>query len=242
MQHLVQHLGGLARRPGRASLRRSARYSMMEPEPTRSIETTLEETPRNPSRRDVEESFRELADRCFTQAGVRFYTWRMPEPAIEIRRGYVPGAIGRVVELSGTYYHDHWGFGLFFEAKVAADLAEFLSRYDPARDGFWTAWVYGRIEGHISIDGRYAADQGAHLRYFIVSDVLRGHGIGNRLMETAMDFCREAGHKRVFLWTFEGLHAARHLYEKHGFRLVEQRLGSQWGKEVTEQQLVRAVA
>jgi len=127
---------------------------------------------------------------------------------------------------------------LFFEAKVASDLAEFLSRYDPTRDGFWTAWMNGNIEGHISIDSHYAEEQGAHLRYFIVSDALRGKGAGNLLMQTAMDFCREAEYKRVFLWTFEGLHPARHLYEKHGFRLAEERLGSQWGKEVSEQQLV----
>jgi hypothetical protein len=31
------------------------------------------------------------------------------------------------------------------------------------------------------------------------------------------------------------LWAARHLYEKTGFRLVEQRRGSQWGVEVNEQ-------
>ena len=37
-----------------------------------------------------------------------------------IHKGYVPGAIGKVVELHGTYYAQHWGFGLFFEAKVAA--------------------------------------------------------------------------------------------------------------------------
>jgi hypothetical protein len=38
---------------------------------------------------------------------------------IEICKGYVPGTIGRVVELHGAYYHAHWGFGAFFEAKVA---------------------------------------------------------------------------------------------------------------------------
>jgi hypothetical protein len=47
---------------------------------------------------------------------------------VEIVRGYVPGSIGRVAELHGTYYHDHWGFGLFFEAKVASELSAFLGR------------------------------------------------------------------------------------------------------------------
>jgi hypothetical protein len=54
---------------------------------------------------------------------------------IEIHKGYVPGAIGRVVELHGTYYHAHWEFGGFFEAKVAGGLAEFMNRYDDQRDG-----------------------------------------------------------------------------------------------------------
>ena len=35
--------------------------------------------------------------------------------------------------------------------------------------------------------------------------------------------------------TFEGLDATRHLYEKAGFRLVEQQKGAQWGTEVNEQ-------
>ena len=33
----------------------------------------------------------------------------------------------------------------------------------------------------------------------------------------------------------EGLHAARHLYEGAGFRLVEMKRGSRWGAEVMEQ-------
>ena len=155
--------------------------------------------------------------------------------ALEIKKGYVPGSIGRVAEIHGTYYHDNWGFGLFFEAMVATDLSGFLSRYDETCDGFWTAMMNGRVEGHITIDGIHAETEGAHLRYFIVSDVLRGKGTGSRLITTAMDFCREAGHKKVYLWTFEGLLPARHLYEKAGFRLVEQRTGNQWGVRVNEQ-------
>jgi hypothetical protein len=55
---------------------------------------------------------------------------------VEIQKGYIPGAIGRVVELHGTYYARQWGFGLFFEALVATGLANFLSRYDESHDGF----------------------------------------------------------------------------------------------------------
>ena len=158
---------------------------------------------------------------------------------IQIIRNYIPGSIGRVVELHGTYYHDHWNFGPFFESKVAAELAEFTRRYDKNRDGFWTASLEGRIEGSITIDGIDNTGKGAHLRWFIVSDALRGKGIGNRLIHSAMDFCRNKNYKRVYLWTFEGLNPARHLYEKHGFKLIEEHHGMQWGTEVIEQRFER---
>ncbi len=156
-------------------------------------------------------------------------------PDIEIAKGYIPGAIGRVAELHGTYYHAHWGFGLFFEAKVVTELVEFLRRYDEARGGFWVASLERHVEGSVAIDGLQAEDKGAHLRWFIMSDALRGRGIGYRLLTTAIDFCHGNGYKRVYLWSFEGLSAARHLYEKTGFRLVEQRQGTQWGTTVNEQ-------
>jgi GNAT superfamily N-acetyltransferase len=156
-------------------------------------------------------------------------------PDIEIARGYVPGSLGRVVELHGAYYHNHWGFGLFFEAKVAAELSEFLKRFDESRDGFWTALVDGRIEGSITMDGIHAESEGAHLRWFIMSDALRGKGAGNRVIDTAINSCRSKGYKSIYLWTFEGLDAARHLYEKHGFKLAHCIRGTQWGTEVTEQ-------
>jgi GNAT superfamily N-acetyltransferase len=154
---------------------------------------------------------------------------------VQFIRGYIPGSLGRVAELHGTYYHKHWDFGLFFEAKVATGLASFLGRYDEQKDGFWTALVGGRIEGSITIDGAHAAAEGAHLRWFIISDGMRGKGVGNQLMNTAIGFCRSHNYRRIYLWTFEGINAARHLYEKNGFRLMEQHKGSQWGQEVTEQ-------
>ena len=154
---------------------------------------------------------------------------------IEMYKGYRPGAIGRIVELHGIYYSAHWGFGTFFEARVARDLGEFMARYDERRDGFWTVGRNDRIEGSIGIDGLHAEAEGAHLRWFIVSDSLRGKGIGDRLIRAAVDLCRQNGYRRVYLSTFQGLDAARHLYEKAGFFLVEEHRGTQWGTEVVEQ-------
>lgn len=140
--------------------------------------------------------------------------------------GYVPGALGRITELHGTYYAAHWDLGLYFEAKVATELAAFLSRFDPAHDGAWFAWVQGIIVGGIFIDGSDAAGEGARLRWFILDPAYQGRGLGNRLMQEAMSFCKQKQFKRVYLTTFAGLSAARHLYEKFGFKLCHKEDGS----------------
>ena len=154
---------------------------------------------------------------------------------VEIRRGYFPGAIGLVLELHARYYHAHWGFGVLFEAQLARGLSEFFARYDELRDGFWVAAVSGRVEGSITIDGAHADETGAHLRWFIMSDALRGKGVGNQLLHTAVDFCRAKKYRRVYLRTFAGLDAARHLYEKMGFQVIGERPGTQGGIAVSEQ-------
>ncbi len=154
---------------------------------------------------------------------------------IHLASGYIPGAIGRITELHGVYYHHHWRFGRYFEVKVATELAAFMDRYDGDRDGFWTVSQCGRIEGAIVIDAIHAESEGAHLRWFILSDALRGIGAGHRLLTAAMACCRKRNYPAVYLWTFEGLHAARHLYEQYGFRLVDQRAGEGWGVRVNEQ-------
>ena len=156
-------------------------------------------------------------------------------------KGYIPGAIGRITEMHARYYSEHWGFGKFFEIKVAAELSGFLERFDENRDGLWTACDRSKVNGSIVIDGIKADSEGAHLRWYIVSNTLHGQGIGSRLLSTAMDFCREKGYKQVFLWTFAGLDAARRLYEKNGFRIAHEQKGNQWGTTVIEQKFIKTL-
>lgn len=162
--------------------------------------------------------------------------------APSIHQGYTPGAIGRIVALHADYYSAQAGFGLAFESKVARELCDFCERYDAARDGLWLALLDGVIEGAIAIDGSQAESKGAHLRWFIASDRLRGTGVGGALLAAALAFCDARQYRRTCLWTFEGLDAARHLYEKSGFRLVQQQRGRQWGTEVNEQRFERLLA
>jgi GNAT superfamily N-acetyltransferase len=154
---------------------------------------------------------------------------------VSVEKGYIPGCIGRICELHARYYSKLVGFGLPFESKVARELAEFCTRYDGLRDGLWLAIYDGQVHGSIAIDGVHADGEGAHLRWFITSDEIRGGGTGTALLSAAMDFCKIRSYQQVYLWTFAGLNSARHLYEKFGFRLVHQQRGAQWGLEVDEQ-------
>ena len=149
--------------------------------------------------------------------------------------GYRPGAIGKLVELHGTYYSRHWNFGLQFETMVAAEMAEFHSRFNPAHDGFWLALDGDRIVASVSIDGSRHQTEGARLRWFIADETYAGKGLGNRLMTEAMEFCRHNGFNRVYLRTIVGLLAARHLYDKFGFKLVEEHPSEVFGAPAIEQ-------
>lgn len=156
-----------------------------------------------------------------------------------LTEGPVPGCIGRIAELHARYYAAASGFGLDFEAKVARELADFCLAYRAGRDALWLLQHDGRIEGSVAIDGSHADGEGAHLRWFIVSDALRGHGQGRTLLGAALAFADRCGYRRVVLWTFAGLDAARHLYEAHGFALQRQQPGNRWGRLVDEQCFVR---
>ena len=156
---------------------------------------------------------------------------------LSITLGYTPGCIGRITQLHAHYYNPLVGFGLPIESRVARELAAFCERFNPAQDGLWLVLDAARqeVHGSIAIDGANHSTRGAHLRWFITSDSIRGRGMGSQLLSQALAFCEQKAYPRVHLSTFEGLHAARHLYEKAGFQLIHQTRGHQWGVEVNEQ-------
>jgi GNAT superfamily N-acetyltransferase len=150
--------------------------------------------------------------------------------------GWTPGSLGQVVALHGRYYARDWSFGSYFEAKVAAGMAAFIPRLNPNRDLFLVARRGSHMLGSITIDGSETEADDAHVRWFIAA---RGTGIGRRLMQQAMEFCDRVGFSLVYLDTFKGLDAARHLYEGHGFALAHEQADRTWGVEVTEQRYER---
>lgn len=148
---------------------------------------------------------------------------------------FAPGIVGEVVRHHAVYYARHWNFDVRFETQVARELAAFILEFDAERDGFWWAECDGGFAGSVAVDGSRSGRGRARLRWFIVPEPFQGRGIGSRLFDTAMTFCRGQGFHTAYLWTFAGLDAARALYERGGFRLVEEAAGDGWGPPVTEQ-------
>ena len=157
----------------------------------------------------------------------------------EINSGYTPTIIARTLEMVHTHMHRHLGFGLAFESRVAADLAEFMTRIDNAANQTWHLRLDNRIVGSISIDGQDLGNDRAHLRWFVVDEGIRGGGIGKALLSQAIGFCDQQGFNETHLWTVKGLDAARKLYQQHGFYLAEEYYGDQWGTNILEQKFVR---
>lgn len=150
-----------------------------------------------------------------------------------LRHHRCPGDLGRIVALHGELYAREYGFGLQFEVYAAETLAEFGKPERTERDRLWVAEIEGQIVGSIGIIGR--ENNAAQLRCLLIAPEARGMGLGRRLVETALAFCRESGYDSIFLWTVQGLSAASHLYASAGFVKTDELPPSDWGATVVEE-------
>jgi GNAT superfamily N-acetyltransferase len=135
--------------------------------------------------------------------------------------GFKPGFLGRMIQMQGEYYDVVWTKpGVSFEVMMARQMCDFHDTYIPGRDLLLSAQVDGVMVGHIAVVGNASQRPGARLRWYHVEDKFQGHGIGRELLTRAIEFCRKQGFKAVWLWTMDGLDAARHLYITLGFKPV----------------------
>ena len=137
---------------------------------------------------------------------------------VTIRRLGQPGDLGWVVMAHGEMYAKEFGWDTSFEALVAQIVADYASGHDDTREAAWIAEHRGRRAGCVFCVA--ADEQTAQLRILLVDPAARGRGTGARLVDECLHFARQAGYKRMKLWTNHPLAAARRIYLSRGFQLV----------------------
>ena len=129
-----------------------------------------------------------------------------------------PGDLGWVVMAHGETYAAEFGWDASFEALVARIVADYAEGHEDTREAAWIAEYGGRRVGCVFCVA--ADEQTAQLRILLVDPEARGHSTGARLVDECVQFAREAGYKRMKLWTNHPLAAARRIYLSRGFQLV----------------------
>ena len=135
-----------------------------------------------------------------------------------VLRPHRPGDMGWIIHRHGALYAQEYGWDETFEALVAEIAAKFIRNLNPKRERCWIAEQEGEIVGSVFLVQK--SKTVGQLRLMYVEPKARGLGIGSRLVEECLRFARQVGYRKVVLWTNSVLVAARHIYEKAGFRLI----------------------
>jgi DNA-binding MarR family transcriptional regulator/GNAT superfamily N-acetyltransferase len=145
-------------------------------------------------------------------------------------RTHEAGDMGWVIHRHGVLYAEEYGFDERFEALVARIAAEFIQKFDPKRERCWIAERDGATVGSVVLVKK--SDRVAKLRLLLVEPSARGLGIGGRLVEECVRFAKQAGYRKITLWTQSILDAARAIYRKNGFHVVKRERHESFGHKL----------
>ena len=133
-------------------------------------------------------------------------------------RGLESGDLGWVVQQHGQIYRREYQWDTRFEVFVAKMMAAYVEKFNPEWERFWMAERDELRVGSVFIARK--SKTVAQLRALILTPDARGLGLGGRLVDECIAFCRAKGYRKLMLWTNSCLLDARALYAKRGFVLI----------------------
>ena len=153
-------------------------------------------------------------------------------------RTFRPGDMGMISARQAILYREGWGWDYQLEALIGEITVNFLRDFKEGREQCWVAERDGRMLGAVFLVEE--DNETARLRLLHVEPEARGLGIGAALVHQCTLFAREAGYKRITLWTHAVLHSARRIYAAEGYEVISTHEHDDFGRmEVSEHWMLK---
>jgi GNAT superfamily N-acetyltransferase len=143
------------------------------------------------------------------------------------------GDFGWIVRRHAELYAQEYGWMAPFEGVCAQIVSDFVNKFDERRERCWIAEMDGENVGSIML--AKDSEAVARIRLLLVDPKARGLGLGRHLTDECIGFARDAGYRKMTLWTHSVLTAARHIYQQAGFKLMRSEQHESWGRPVVSE-------
>ncbi len=110
-------------------------------------------------------------------------------------------------------------FGFEYTPEYDFDLEDPEKYYLKKGGMFYILEIDGKVVGTVAVVNR---GDTAELKRLYVNKDYQGKGLGSQLFDTALQFCRDNGFKKVEFETNKKFEKAHLLYRKRGFKTVRE--------------------